>query len=259
MKSIRISAVLLMLFTTQLCFAQNVRFPTEGVIEYNKTVNMYALIKKNIETYNDSFYQQAFDAYKKGQPQFKVLKSTLTFSGQKMLFKPTESKEAPSGGFFNNEPSAKQNNTIYTDLATGSSITQKNVYEELFLVKDSTRKITWKITDEMREIAGYNCRRANAIMLDSIYVVAFFTDQIPVSGGPESFSGLPGMILGVALPHENITWFATKITDTSIQPNVIVAPSKGKAVTLSQFTAEINKALKSWGSYAKSAIKAFML
>ncbi len=57
-------------------------------------------------------------------------------------------------------------------------------------MQDSTRKITWKITDEMREIAGFSCRRANAIMLDSIYVVAFYTDQIPVSGGPESFSGL---------------------------------------------------------------------
>jgi GLPGLI family protein len=48
-------------------------------------------------------------------------------------------------------------------------------------------------------IAGFNCRRANAMIMDSIYVVAFYTDEILTTGGPESFSGLPGMILGVAL------------------------------------------------------------
>ena len=31
-----------------------------------------------------------------------------------------------------------------------------------------------------------------------INVVAFYKDDIPVSGGPESFNGLPGMILQVA-------------------------------------------------------------
>jgi len=31
-----------------------------------------------------------------------------------------------------------------------------------------------------------------------INAVAFYTDDIPVSGGPESFNGLPGMILQVA-------------------------------------------------------------
>lgn len=259
MKLLRISVVFTLIFTAHLSFSQNARFPTQGVIEFNKTVNMFALIKRNIVSYDNSFYTQAFEAYKKSQPQFITLKSTLTFSDQKTLFKPVESREAATGGFFSNEPSAKQNNTIYTDLAAGTSVTQKNVYEELFLIKDAKRKIKWKITDEMREIAGYSCRRANAIMLDSIYVVAFYTDQIPVSGGPESFSGLPGMILGVALPHENINWFATKVTDTAVQPQAIAPPAKGKPLTLTEFTVQLNKALKDWGDYAKAAIKAYML
>jgi GLPGLI family protein len=47
--------------------------------------------------------------------------------------------------------------------------------------------------------------------MDSIYVVAFYSDQIVVRGGPESFWGLPGMIMGVVLPHEYTTWYATKV------------------------------------------------
>jgi GLPGLI family protein len=257
MKSIQITAALLLIFN--FCFAQNVRFPNEGVIEYNKTVNMFALIKKNLGTTDNTFYQQAFDAYKKSQPQFKVLKSTLSFSNNKTLFSPVAAKEVTSGGFFSNEPSASQYNTIFTDLATGLTTSQKKVYEETFLVKDTVRKITWKITNETREIAGYNCRRANAIMLDSIYVVAFYTDQIPVSGGPESFSGLPGMILGVALPHENITWFATKVTDAPVGQQIVAAPTKGKAMDFKGFKAYITTALKDWGDYAKAALKGFVL
>ena len=252
-------STLLFFITLHTCFSQNVRFPTEGVIEYTKTVNMHALIKKNIASMNNNIYQQAFEAYKKSQPQFKTLKSTLRFGGDKTLFSPLAEKQTVSNGFFGDEPAAQQINTIYTDLSTGLTTSQKLVYEDTFLVKDSTRKITWKITDEMREIAGYNCRRANAIILDSIYVVAFYTDQIPVSGGPESFSGLPGMILGVALPHENITWFASKVTDAAVPANTLVAPTKGKAMDVKGFRTFVYDALKNWGDYAKSALKAFML
>src|SRR6185437_10397918 len=102
---------------------------------------------------------------------------------------------------------------------------QKTIFDQPFLVKDSLRKIKWKITDENREIAGYNCRRANGLMMDSIYVVAFYTDKIPVSGGPESFSGLPGMILEVALPHENVIWRATKVTEAEIPQGAITPPN----------------------------------
>ena len=101
-------------------------------------------------------------------------------------------------------------------------------------MKDSLRKIKWKITDETRDIAGYTCRRANGILLDSVYVVAFYTEKIPISGGPESFSGLPGMMLEVALPHENVIWRATKVTDVPVPPASIVPPKKGKPLNNKQ-------------------------
>ena len=261
MKLITATAAMLILLMGNIGYAQNVRFVSEGTIEYERKVNMFAIIRKNLKNIggNNVFYQQAFDHYQKNQPQFKTLKSTLAFSNNKTLFSPVLSKEAQNGGFFGNEPSANQYNTIFTDLSAGTVINQKHVFEETFLLRDSTRKITWKITDEVREIAGYSCRRANAIMLDSIYVVAFYTDQIPVSGGPESFSGLPGMILGVALPHENTTWFATKVNDVAVGAQVIAAPTKGKAMDFPAFKTYITKALKDWGAYAQAALKGFML
>jgi GLPGLI family protein len=214
-------------------------------------------MKKNINKDNESFMRPAYDNYIKNNPQFKVLKSTLTFSKDKTFFNPAEPEN--SSNSFGGNVMADQNNIIYSDLSTGSSISQKKVFEETFLVKDSTRSINWKITSETRVIAGYKCRRANALILDSIYVVAFYTDEIPISGGPESFNGLPGMILGVALPHENITWFATKVTDMLTTQKSIVPPNKGKPTNNKGLALTLQSALKDWGSYAQSSLKAFSL
>ena len=85
----------------------------------------------------------------------------------------------------------------------------------------------WKLTDERKVIAGFDCIRANAIIYDSIYVVAFFSEQLLPAIGPESFSGLPGMILGVSIPHEHISWFATKIN--------ITIPTGGQEITSQKF------------------------
>jgi GLPGLI family protein len=42
--------------------------------------------------------------------------------------------------------------------------------------------------------------------VDSVYIVAFYAEDIHVSSGPESFTGPPGMILKLSLPHEHVIW-----------------------------------------------------
>ena len=156
------------------------------------------------------------------------------------------------------QPPAQQN-VIYADLDQQKSVSQKTVFEQVFLVADSARRIKWKMTDETRVIAGFNCRRANAMIMDSIYVVAFYTDEILTTGGPESFSGLPGMILGVALPHEHITWFATKVEATPVNEGQVAVPVKGKKVTNSGLMEAIQKSLKEWGKQGRLYMQEVML
>jgi len=202
------AALLVLTFSLR---AQYAHFTNYGTVEYERRTNAYALIQKTINKDNEAWMQPAFDYYKKNSPQFKVLNAKLLFEVDKTLYTPIESEMAQNL-LMGDSPLLNQFNTIFSDLGAKSSIDQKKVFEQTYLVKDSLRKIKWKITDETREIAGYPCRRANGIYLDSIYIVAFYTTRIPVAGGPESFNGLPGIILGVALPHENVTWFATKVT-----------------------------------------------
>ena len=82
---------------------------------------------------------------------------------------------------------------------------------------------------------------------------------IPVSGGSESFTGLPGMILGVALPREHITWFATLVKDSPVLATAITAPKKGKPTDYKGLVTTLQGAMKNWGDYAQGVLKAFLL
>ncbi len=255
MKTFIKSITLILVIAGNFCYAQNARFTTSGTVEYDKSSNIYAIMPRLITKENEYYMKPAYEAIRK-QPQFRVLKSTLKFGDNKTLFTPIP----PENGSGNSVVISEQINTIYSDLEKSTAVSEKDVYGDKILLTDSTRKIDWKITDETRDIAGYSCRRANALILDSIYVVAFYAEKIPVSGGPELFSGLPGMILMAALPHENIIWTATKVTDAAVPQNQIMAPKKGKAVNNKTYRALIDEFMKQVSpGYKPLYYKAFLL
>jgi GLPGLI family protein len=239
-------------------YAQNVRLTHSGIIEYQKTVNMYAIIQRNINKQNESLLKPAFEAYKQQHPQFKELKSTLMFAGNKTLFTPVGTNIAITS-FFNDPQIAMQNNVVYSDLNTNQLISKRKVFDDTYLLKDSLKNIKWKFTDEVRDIAGYPCHRANGLILDSVYVVAFYTDQIPVSGGPESFAGLPGMILQLALPHENVSWIATKVEDLDLPINSVLPPKGGTIINFKELIDKLKNVFKSNTKSEAADLKAFLL
>jgi GLPGLI family protein len=95
--------------------------------------------------------------------------------------------------------------------------------------------------------------------MDSIYVVAFYTDEILTTGGPESFTGLPGMILEVALPHQHITWSATKVEAIAVPATQLAAPVKGKKVSNSGLFEIVQHSLKDWGKEGRQYMQSVML
>lgn len=234
--------------------AQNTIFLSQGKIEFERRVNQYAQMEAVMDQGDDSWMELS---KKMSGNQFKTDYFDLLFTRNRTLYRPgRESPDRPSQFFF--QPPA-QDNIVYTDLDKEQSASQKKAFEDLFLVQDTLRRIRWKITDETRPIAGFVCRRANALIMDSIYVVAFYTDEILTSGGPESFSGLPGMILGVALPHEHVTWFATKVEAVNVSEVQVVTPVKGKKVNNAALLQTIKSSLKDWGKQGQEYMRALML
>ena len=229
--------------------AQQSIFLSSGTIEFERKVNQYEQIADEEAEWKDLM--------KKTGTRFYTTYFNLSFSGNKTLYKPGRENVSNSEKkleFWGDQPG--EDNVIYSDYEADQVTSQKKVYETLFLIKDSARKIRWKITDENRVIAGFACRRANAIIMDSIYVVAFYTDEITTPGGPESFSGLPGMILGVAIPHKHVTWFASKVNAAPVAESLVIAPVKGKKTNLTEYKQSLKTATKDWGRWAQHMLEA---
>jgi len=232
MKIIIITLLFSMTAASLRAQAPNILFLSQGRIEFEKKLNQHSAIE------GDNGWSEL---EKKTLSQFKITYFDLQFTRTKTLYKPG------------------REGTVYSDLEQGKSISQKKVFEQQFLVQDTIRRIKWKLTDETRVIAGFNCRRANAIIMDSLYVVAFYTDEILATGGPESFSGLPGMILGVALPHQHVSWFATKVEAIAVTDNQLTPPQKGKKTDNAGLKETVGPALKDWGKYAYRSLQAIYL
>lgn len=235
-------------FLILLCSAQSFGQHTyEGKIEFTRSTNLYRVIDQM-----DDDDKKWIEKFRSQIPNHNILYYELYFDNKHSLYKPGKESEQTTSMWFARTPAAE--NVVYTDLQTGKVTAQKQVYEEKFLVKDSMRKMKWKIMDEVRTIADYKCRKALGVMYDSVYVVAFYTEDIPASGGPEMFSGLPGMIMEVAIPRLHTTWIASKVEYTKPEEKIMIPPKKGKEVTQEEMFTTISSSLERWGKFADKAV-----
>ena len=108
--------------------------------------------------------------------------------------------------------------------------------DKTFIIKDDEPKLPWKLSTEQKEILGYTCCKATATM-EEREVEAWFTTALAVPSGPDSYYGLPGMILEVNSKSEAGARkiIATAINEKTLEKDLIVAPNKGKKVNSDQF------------------------
>lgn len=192
------------------------QFIKSGKIEFERRTNQHSMLEED-NLWNEMMKEQL--------PQFAITYYDLFFDEGKSLFKEGREPENKRIHWSINYLT----NIVYRDLNGGTRLTQRNLFGSSYLVADSTMKIDWKITNEPRTIAGFECRKAVARIFDSVVVIAFYTDEIMPSSGPESFGGLPGMILGLAIPRLHTTWYATKLELIDVSGQII-APKEGKNI-----------------------------
>ncbi len=130
---------------------------------------------------------------------------------------------------------------------------QKNLNGSNLNVEDNIPAMEWKLTNESRMIAGFNCRKAVSVIFDSVYVFAFYTDEIMISGGPSSINGLPGMILGVTIPRLYTSWIATKVMLTGVNESVIKPVTAKKYFTRQTLKETIDERTKDWYRWSTDA------
>lgn len=218
------------------------QYVMSGKIEYERKINVHARMKDYGDD-NHSWYERM----KSSIPKFNITYFDLTFDRNRSIYKPGREVEQPQKNFWS-DPAA--DNIVFSDLAAKRVKAIKQVYEQKFIVQDSMRKLPWMLKSEIRTIAGYKCRKAVGIICDSVYVVAFYAEDILASSGPEMFGNLPGMVLEVAIPRLHTTWTATRVDLMAVKDEDFETPNKGKKVDNAGLYAAIQEGLKDWGKWA---------
>lgn len=239
----KIFALLFVFFIGNLCYSQTV-FISKAKIEFERKVNVWASLSGDFA-----------DQLKKSIPQYRSDYFNYEFEGKQSIYKPGRESDSKSGFF----GSPANDNVVFSDFISGKYVAQKNVFEKSYLIEDSLRKAVWKFTNDFREIAGFNCRRATTIIMDSIFVVAFYTEEIMIPGGPESFNGLPGMILGLVINRLHTTWYATKVEVNEVNEKQISPPSRGRKITNKELNETLKNSFQNWGKSAEKNIWAIMI
>ena len=130
------------------------------------------------------------DMIKDQLPRFKTGYFNFTFADNKSIYKfdhwSDESRKIPTW-----LKRGDEDNVWYYDYNTGKYDNQKSIFGNMINLEDSIPKLHWRITADNRVIAGFNCRKAVAIIFDSVYVFAFYTDEIMISGGPAQSTVCP--------------------------------------------------------------------
>jgi GLPGLI family protein len=231
---------ILTIFCSLICLfgAAQTQFITKGRIEYEKKINQFKPFEEN-ESDNEWMKELM-----KTMPRLVTDIYELRFNETKSIYKLAK-ENTDNKYMWGTKPSETDN--VVNDLDGNTVSAQREIFENTYVIKDSLRNLEWKITSETRDIAGFECKKAVTKICDSVVVVAFYTDQISVSSGPESFGGLPGMILGLAIPRLYTTWFATKLELVEPTPAQLAPTQKGKKVNWNQLYTELKKGMKDWG------------
>ncbi len=212
-------------------------------------------------------------------PESRTDKFQLLFNGQSSLFKSIIEEEAPDPFANNGGDRGGQrmmfrmpSTTTFTDLTTQMQYEARSFFEKDFLVIDSVRQIKWKISEETKMIAKHLCKKATTTSAgqmmrmsfggpppgsprrDSaqarvenkprdIEVVVWYAEDIPVSVGPESFSGLPGAILEVNSDNGASITTAVEISG-KYSKKELAKPTVGEVMTRAQFTDNMRKIME---------------
>jgi len=236
------------------CFIQyswgQANFFSSVKIEFEKTTSVRQLMKDLQE--GNSWYEQNKDRYPVSQLSY------YEFIGDtaRSIYRPGKDVPVDIRSWW--RPVADKN-VVYNDYKTGMTISQKPVFEETFLLSDTMLRIKWKITSDVRTIAGYDCHKAIGIINDSIAVFAFYTDELLANGGPEGVHGLPGMILGMGIPRLHSTWFATRVEVFDVNMKPVMPPTKGKKVDRAAMMGKLSKLADEWGTYGSKMLINFVI
>ena len=253
----KLATLILLLITTSF-FAQK-KFEGKAVYMSKTTMDM--------SRFGDRYTEQQKKQMKARMKNFLEKTYTLTFNRSESSFKENVSLEAPGGASGRSWGRSNGQGSIYKNVQDRKMIEDVEQFSKRFLITEEMEQPKWELGTETKKIGQYTCykatmtkedtsidwgsmfgrRRNNTAKKDStktdakesapkkriLSITAWYTPQVPVSAGPDTYWGLPGLIL--ELSAGRTTMLCTEITINPDDAIAIKTPTKGKKVNREEY------------------------
>lgn len=151
------------------------------------------------------------------------------------------------------ERSGRYGSFIYKNYPEGK-ITETAYFEmQDWRYEEDWEKPEWEISDETKEILGYQCFKATADYRGRRWT-AWFAPEIPVQDGPWKLCGLPGLILEAVDNHREFHFIANGLMQNGISEVGFLCYREKRGVR----KVTRDKFFNSWWKYANSNFGAKM-
>lgn len=180
---------LILLFCPALVFSQ----PMEGRIRYLVTRH-WTKMMSHLDYMSKQSRERA--SYMWGNRSEWKTYSNLFFNETQTKYESSEEKAEPEeeGGY----AWRKEMFFLKRDFEKNTQFDGRTIMSKGYLIEDTLLTPKWRILNDLKEVAGHVCMKAT--LTDTMRkqtIVAWFAQDMPHKGGPESFFGLPGMILEI--------------------------------------------------------------
>ncbi len=246
----------LLILATVTTFAQK-DFQGEAVYMSKTTMDM--------SRFGDQMSEQQKKQMMTRMKNFLEKTYTLSFNKTESSFKEDVKLDAPGASGGSRWGASNGQGSIYKNLKDREMIEDIEQFSKRFLIVEPMEQPKWELGTESKQIGQYTVYKATMVKVDksvdfgSIFgrrgrrnqekdstktedkkdevktldVTAWYSPQIPVSSGPESYWGLPGLIL--ELNAGRTTMLCTEIRLNPTESVKIEKPTKGKEVNRDEY------------------------
>lgn len=136
---------------------------------------------------------------------------------------------------------------------SGRTVKIYRMIAEEYLLGDTVAENRWNITDETRKIGEYNCRKATIDKHGRSWT-AWFTTDLPHKAAPRDFTGLPGVVLGLADSTGEVVWAFNGLLENLPDSKLYIKyPDKLKTISPEDFRKAVRIVALSDGKHLNDA------
>ncbi|GAB3746814.1 GLPGLI family protein [Spirosoma pomorum] len=192
---------------------------TEGIATYVRK-EYWLKISNRLTFLSQEQKDRMAQTWKNFEEDNKGVKMKLAFSPNESLY--TYDGDEPEAGGYSWR---KSEFYLYRNFEQDKKTDIIEMLGRTYAIEDSVHAPRWKIGNQIKEVAGYVCMKAETEdPIKKQKITAWFAQDIPVSAGPERVNGLPGLILELDIDDGAVTVEATNVTFRPLTPADLKLP-----------------------------------